>query len=63
MTAAGKDGSAYGAHSLQIGGATARAYLNEPVGDTKAVGCWSSEACMPFCARTLGRSAAENTIS
>ena len=44
MSAAGKDGSAYGAHSLRIGGATARAFLGEDVMDTKAVGTWSSDA-------------------
>lgn len=48
MTAAGKDGTAYGAHSLRIGGATARAYLDEPVSDTKAVGCWTSEAYLLY---------------
>ena len=44
MSAAGKDGSACGAHSLRISGATARAFLGEDVMDTKAVGTRSSDA-------------------
>ena len=44
MSAAGRDGSVYGVHSLRIGGGTAMNFEHAPAATIKAAGAWSSSA-------------------
>ena len=48
MTAIGRDGSLYGAHSLRIAGATALAYLQVPGEQIQAAGRWHSGAYLRY---------------
>ena len=48
MSAIGRDGSAYGAHSLRIGGATAMAFLGASEETLKARGRWRSDAYLRY---------------
>ena len=52
MTAIGRDGSKYGAHSLRIGGATALAFLQVPGDMIQAAGRWHSGAYMRYLRET-----------
>ena len=48
MSAAGRDGSLYGAHSCRIGGATAMNFEHAPAETIKAAGAWSSDAYLAY---------------
>lgn len=48
MTAAGRDGSKYGAHSCRIGGGTAMDFEHAPPETIKAAGAWNSEAYLAY---------------
>ena len=48
MSAIGQDGSAYGAHSLRIGGATAMAWLQYPRDAIMTRGRWRSDAYLRY---------------
>lgn len=48
MSAIGQDGSAYGAHSLRIGGATAMAWLQYPREAIMTRGRWRSDAYLRY---------------
>ena len=55
MTAAGRDGSKYGAHSCRIGGGTAMDFEHAPPETIKAAGAWSSEAYLSPTSAPVGR--------
>ena len=55
MEAVGLDGSAYGAHSLRIGAATALDDGGAPEKVIKAIGVWSSEAYLRYIRETSGQ--------
>ena len=48
MHAIGRDSSAYGAHSLRIGGATALAWMRVPGEDIQCAGRWHSGAYLAY---------------
>ena len=48
MAAIGLDGTAYGAHSLRIGGATAMAWLQYPAEAIQVRGRWRSDAYLRY---------------
>ena len=48
MSAAGKDGSRYGAHSCRIGGATALAFSKASEAVIKDMGRWKSDAYLRY---------------
>ena len=51
MSAAGRDGSVYGVHSLRIGGGTAMNFEHAPAATIKAAGVWSSDAYKAYLRR------------